>query len=97
MVFKNPLIKKIFITITNIGPTNVRRYKPKTYKCQTVQSWVELEQMSDSSNFKPVQTSDQYKRQTSTNVRPVQTPNQYKRQTSTNVGLRKKNYLNFKI
>ena len=33
-----------------------------------------------------VQTSDQYKRQTSTNVRPVQTSDQYKRQPGTNVG-----------
>ena len=37
-------------------------------------------------NVRPVQTSDQYKCQTSTNVRPVQMSDQYKRQTSANIG-----------
>ena len=64
MVFKNPPIKKLFSTSTIVGPTNVRWYKPETYKRQTVQSWVELEQTLDSTNFKPVNTSDQWKSQT---------------------------------
>ena len=55
-------------TSTNVGPTNVGRYKHETYKRRTVQ------------------TSDQYKRQTSTNVGLVQTSDWYKRLTSTNVG-----------
>ena len=71
-------------TSTNVGPTNVGWYKPKTYKRQTVQmlnqdkrwtsSNVRLGQMSDSSNVGPVQMSDQY-----------------------NIRLKKKNNLNFKI
>ena len=64
-------------------------YKRKTHKHWTVQT-------SDSSNVGPVQTLDQYKRQTGTNVGPVQTSEGYiykeKLQTK-----EEKIYLNFKM
>ena len=64
-------------TSTHVGPTNVGRYKPKTYKRRTVQmsdqekrptgTNVGLVQTSDSTNDGPVQTSDRYKRRTKVN------------------------------
>ena len=72
-------------TSTNGGPTNVGRYKHKTYKRRTVQTSDQYKRQT-STNIGPVQTSDWYKRGTSTNVRPVQTSDQYKRRTGTNVG-----------
>ena len=57
---------------TNVGPTNVGRYKPRIVQTsdqtnvgpdkRRTSTNVRLVQMSDSTNFEPVQTSDQYKR-----------------------------------
>ena len=59
-------------TSTNVGPTNVGRYKPKNYKRRTVQT---------SDQYKRQTGTNWYKPWTSTNIRPVQTSDQYKRRT----------------
>ena len=76
-------------TSTNVGPTDIGRYKGRQYKRQTYKH-------RTCTNVRLVQTSDKDKRQIGTNagqrnVRMAQTSDQYKRQTVTflrkNVGL----------
>ena len=59
-------------TSTNVGPTNVGRYKPKTYKRRTAQTSDQYKRQTGT-NVGLVQTLDEYKRRTSTNIGPVQT------------------------
>ena len=54
---------------TNVGPTNVGRYKPRIVQTSD-QTNVGLVQTSDWYKCRTVQTSNQYKRQTSTNDLP---------------------------
>ena len=56
---------------TNVGPINIGRYKPKTYKRRAVQTSDKYKRRTIT-NIGSVQTSDQCKRKTSTNVGPVQ-------------------------
>ena len=62
---------------TNVGPINIGRYKPKTYKRRAVQTSDKYKRRTIT-NIGLLQTSDQYKRQTSANVKQVQTSDQYK-------------------
>ena len=67
MAYKKPIILTQRYCSINIGPTNVGRYKSKTYKRRTSTN-VGLVQMSDSTHIRPVQTPDQYKRRTKENI-----------------------------
>ena len=59
-------MKFIFGTSTNLGPINVGRYKPKTYKRWTVQTLDD----TNVGQYKPwtIQTLDQDSRRNSTDV-----------------------------